>query len=109
MAAVPFLYLRHKSAGVLRAFEEQLPDAIDFLARSVRTGNAFSITLELLVPETSEPLRSEFRKVSSELALGSPLNEALKNLIARVPLLELRSSWPPCCYNAKPAAISPKP
>ena len=90
MAAIPFLYLRRQKARVLRAFEEQLPDAIDFLARSVRTGNAFSITLELLIPETTEPLRSEFRKVSSELALGSPLDEALKNLVARVPLLELR-------------------
>jgi tight adherence protein B len=90
LGAVPFLYLLHRTAKTMRAFQEQLPDAIDFLARSVRTGNAFSITLELLIPETIEPLRSEFLKVSRELALGSALDVALKNLVARVPLLELR-------------------
>jgi len=90
MAAIPFLYLWHKTTKTMRAFQEQLPDAIDFLARSVRTGNAFSITLELLIPETTEPLRSEFLKVSRELALGSALDVALKNLVVRVPLLELR-------------------
>ena len=90
LGAVPFLYLLHRTSKTMRAFQEQLPDAIDFLARSVRTGNAFSITLELLIPETTEPLRSEFLKVSRELALGSALDVALKNLVARVPLLELR-------------------
>jgi tight adherence protein B len=90
LGAVPFLYLLHRTSKIMRAFQEQLPDAIDFLARSVRTGNAFSITLEMLIPETTEPLRSEFLKVSRELALGSALEVALKNLVARVPLLELR-------------------
>jgi tight adherence protein B len=88
--SLPFLYVRRRSSRFLRAFEEQLPDAIDFLARSVRTGNAFSISLEMLVPETAEPLRSSFLRVTRELALGVPLDTALRSLMERVPLLELR-------------------
>jgi len=87
---LPFLYIRRKSQKFLKAFEEQLPDAIDFLARSLRVGNALTISLEMMIPETAEPLRSEFLRVTRELTLGAPLATALNKLVARVPLIELR-------------------
>jgi tight adherence protein B len=89
-AALPFLYLRSKSGRFVRAFEEQLPDAVDFLARSLRSGTALSLSLESVVAETSDPIKSQFLAVTRELALGAPIEVALKNLLARVPLLELR-------------------
>jgi tight adherence protein B len=89
-AAIPFLYIRRKSQAFLRAFEDQLPDAVDFLARSLRVGNALTISLEMMIPETTEPLRSEFLRVTRELAFGAPLDVALKQLLARVPLVEVR-------------------
>src|SRR6185295_12005541 len=72
-AALPFLYLRSKSNQFVKAFEEQLPDAVDFLARSLRSGTALSLGLEAVVAETAEPLRSQFLAVTRELALGAPL------------------------------------
>ena len=74
----------------LAAIEEQFPEALDFLARSVRAGNAFSIGLELLGTETNEPLKSEITKMTREMALGARLEDALNGLIARVPLVEVR-------------------
>jgi tight adherence protein B len=74
----------------MAAIEEQLPDALDFIARSVRAGNALSISLEMLAGEAREPLRSEFLKVSREQALGASLETALGNLLTRVPLIEAR-------------------
>jgi tight adherence protein B len=89
-ASLPFLYVKRKANSLMRAFEAQLPEALDFLARSVRAGNALSVSIEMLIPEAAEPLGSEFRRVSREQSLGASTETALKNLIARVPLMELR-------------------
>ncbi len=74
----------------LAAMEEQFPDALEFLARSVRAGNAFSVGLELLAGEIGDPLKPEFLKLTREMALGAGLEEALYRLIGRVPLPEVR-------------------
>jgi tight adherence protein B len=87
---IPFLYIRRKSKRFIAAFEEQLPDAVDFLARSLRSGTALSLSMEMVAAETPEPLRSQFLLVTRELALGAPLEPTLKKLVGRVPLLELR-------------------
>jgi len=89
-AILPFWYLRRAARKFIIAFEEQLPDALDFLARSVRTGNALSISLEMLIPETHEPVRSEIQRVAREQALGASLEAALRGLVQRVPILEVR-------------------
>jgi Flp pilus assembly protein TadB len=89
-AALPRLYFARKHRARMTAIEEQFPDALDFIARSVRAGNALSISLEMLAGEASEPLRSEFLKVSREQALGASLDAALGNLVSRVPLVETR-------------------
>jgi tight adherence protein B len=70
--------------------EEQLPEALDFLARSMRAGHAFSISLEMLGGETPEPLGQEIRVLFNELNLGAPLEPALAGLAARVPLLDVQ-------------------
>jgi tight adherence protein B len=56
----------------------------------VRAGNAFSIALELYAAEAKEPLKSAFLKVTREMALGAGLEDALRGLIDRVPLFEVR-------------------
>jgi tight adherence protein B len=84
------LYRSQRRDKRLAAIEEQFPEALDFLGRSVRAGNAFSIALELLAEESSEPLKSEVRKLTREMALGSGLEDALYGLVARIPLLEVR-------------------
>lgn len=89
-AALPRVYFARKHRARMTAIEEQFPDALDFIARSVRAGNALSISLEMLAGEASEPLRSEFLKVSREQALGASLDAALGNLVSRVPLVETR-------------------
>jgi tight adherence protein B len=89
-AAIPRFYRAKHRDKRLSAIEEQFPDALDFLARSVRAGNAFSIALELLAGEAVEPLKSEIVKVTREMALGAGLEDALLGLIARIPLLEIR-------------------
>jgi len=88
--AAPYLYVRHKRTKRLNALEEQLPDALDFLARSMRAGHAFSISLEMIGEEIADPLGQEFRALFNEQNLGAPLDIALRNFGERVPLLDAR-------------------
>jgi tight adherence protein B len=88
--AVPKIYRARHRDKRFGAIEEQFPEALDFLARSVRAGNAFSMALELLAEEATEPLKSEVAKVTREMALGAGLEDALHGLVGRIPLLEVR-------------------
>jgi len=86
----PYLIVRQKRKKRLAQLEEQFPEALDFLARSMRAGHAFSISLEMLGEELSDPLGQEFRALFNEQNLGAPLDIALRNFSARVPLLDAR-------------------
>jgi tight adherence protein B len=88
--AVPYLIVRHKRKVRMDTLEEQFPGALDFLARSMRAGHAFSISLEMLGEEMADPLGQEFRALFNEQNLGAPLDVALRNFTLRVPLLDVR-------------------
>jgi tight adherence protein B len=87
---IPYLIVRHKRSVRLNRLEEQFPDALDFLARSMRAGHAFSISLEMIGEEMADPLGQEFRALFNEQNLGAPLDIALRNFTLRVPLLDVR-------------------
>jgi tight adherence protein B len=87
---LPYLRVARARSQRLGAFEEQFPEALEFMARAMRAGHAFSIALEMLSEESPQPLANEFRKVFNEHNLGLPIETALGNLTARVPLLDVR-------------------
>ncbi len=87
---LPLLYIWRRGSKRLGRFEEQFPDALEFVARSMRAGHAFSVSLEMLHQEFSDPLGSEFRKTFDEQNLGLPLDLALEKLGARMPLMDVR-------------------
>jgi tight adherence protein B len=88
--SIPYLIVRSKRKKRLATLEEQFPEALDFLARSMRAGHAFSISLEMLGEEMADPLGQEFRALFNEQNLGAPLDIALRNFTMRVPLLDVR-------------------
>ncbi len=87
--SLPYLFLMYKRRKRLAAFEEQFPEALDFLARSMRAGHAFSVSLEMLADESPDPLGLEFRQVFNEQNLGAPIEVAMRNLFYRVPLIDV--------------------
>lgn len=89
-AMIPVAYVGMKRAKRMSQFEEQFPEALDFLARSMRAGHGFSVALEMLSAESVDPLGTEFRRVFNEQNLGSPIETALRNLTQRMPLLDVR-------------------
>ena len=89
-ALVPFLLTFRKRSKRMAQFEEQFPEALNFLSRSMRAGHAFSIGLEMLVADAPEPLGSAFRQMLNDLHLGSTLEASMAKLVASVPLIDVR-------------------
>jgi len=87
--ALPLLLVSRKRSRRLRRFEEQFPDSLEFVARSMRAGHAFSVSLEMLHREFQDPLASEFHRTFDEHNLGLPLDAALEKLARRVPLMDV--------------------
>ncbi|MFN0169415.1 MAG: type II secretion system F family protein [Bryobacteraceae bacterium] len=90
LAAIPIAYIMRVRIKRLEKFEENLPDSIDLFTRTMRAGHNIHSGLETMADETLEPVRGEFKKLMEELALGSPIEEALRNLGERVPLIDLK-------------------
>ena len=88
-AAAPFAYVWRKRWARLRRFEELFPESLEFVARSMRAGHAFSVSLEMIHREFQEPLAGEFRRTFEEHNLGLPLDVSLQKLAKRVPLLDV--------------------
>jgi tight adherence protein B len=86
----PYFVLRKKRRKRLDTLESQLPEALDFLARSMRAGHALTISLTMAGDELPEPISREFRTLAHEQNLGSPMDVALDSMCNRVPLLDLR-------------------
>lgn len=87
---LPYLFVLRQRTKRLDSFEAQFPEALDFLARSMRAGHAFSISLEMMSEEMPDPVGMEFRTLFNEQNLGAPIELALRNLTERVPLLDVR-------------------
>jgi len=89
-ASSPLGYIFFKRSRRLHAFEKGFPEVIELLSRSVRAGHSFTTGLEMVATDLPEPVSGEFRIAFDEQRFGLPLRDALLNLCARVPLLDLR-------------------
>jgi tight adherence protein B len=89
-AFLPYSFVSYRRQKRFEKIEELFPEAIDTLARAVRAGHAFTTALEMIANEISEPLASEFRKLFEEQKFGMPVRDALMNLTARVPLVDIK-------------------
>ena len=88
-AALPVLYVSRLKTRRLHKFEEQFPESLEFVSRSMRAGHAFSVALEMINREFQDPLGGEFRRTFDEHNLGLPLETALLKFAKRVPSLDV--------------------
>jgi tight adherence protein B len=89
-ACLPYLYVRRRKARFLRTFEEQLPEAIDLLARAMRAGHPLSAGLKMAADEAAEPVAGAFRRVFEEQRFGIPYEDALMGMADRIELVDVR-------------------
>lgn len=86
----PYVYLLVREKQFLGKFDEQLPEALDLLARAVRSGHAIASGFELIAGEMEDPIKSEFRATVDEINMGLSLKDAFDNFCVRVPSTDLR-------------------
>jgi tight adherence protein B len=85
LSFAPNLYVGFAAKRRVKAFNNQLGDAINLLANSLRSGYSFLQSMELVSREAPAPMSSEFRRVVQEVGLGLSTADALANLLRRVP------------------------
>ncbi|TCT07513.1 type II secretion system F family protein [Aquabacter spiritensis] len=86
----PILVLRHLRDRRFARFAEELPNALDLIARGVRAGRPINDCIHTAARETRDPVRREFRIVEDEQQLGASLSEAVDRMATRVPIDETR-------------------
>ena len=89
-AALPCWRLLRARQRRLARIEQQLPEALDLMGRSMRAGHAFPTALKMVGDELRAPLGSEMRIVFDEVNFGVAMGDALGNLASRVPSTDLR-------------------
>ena len=70
-------------------FSSQLPDALDVVVRSLRSGHPVSVALGMVGREMPDPVGSEFGITIDEMTYGLDMPRALRNLADRVGVADL--------------------
>jgi len=90
MGALPFGWLLWRRRKRFKMFARQLPDALELIARALRSGHSLASGLHVVVEEMPAPISTEFAIAYEEQNLGLPLETALKNMLNRTPNMDLK-------------------
>ena len=85
-----FFWVNSKAKKRMSMLEEQLPDAVELMVRSLRVGHPFASALGIVAKEIPDPLATEMGVIADESAYGRDVGEALKNMAERLDNQDLR-------------------
>ncbi|MCE7030320.1 type II secretion system F family protein [Jiella avicenniae] len=85
---VPRYLLSRARKKRFAAFTQEFPNAIDLIVRGVKSGLPLNDTLRMVSSETSEPVRSEFRRIVESQQMGMSIGEAVERLYRNIPTSE---------------------
>lgn len=86
----PYIYLYILREIRFSKFGDLLPEAVDLMSRGLRAGHSIQAVLEMVGNEIADPVGMEFRALHKEQTLGLPLRDAMRGLVDRVPLDDMR-------------------
>jgi tight adherence protein B len=81
-------YVKTQRAKRTKKFLEEFPNAIDIVTRGVKTGLPLGDCIKAIASEGQEPVRSEFRRIVEDMAVGLTLPHALVRFTQRMPIME---------------------
>ncbi|MGC1272837.1 MAG: type II secretion system F family protein [Planctomycetaceae bacterium] len=87
---LPLGWLWWRRRGRFKAFAKQLPDALELIGRALRSGHSLASGMHVVVAEMPAPVSTEFSRAYEEQNLGIPIEQALKNMLGRMPNLDLK-------------------
>ncbi len=85
-----YMWINKKAKKRMEMLNEQLPDAVELMVRSLRVGHPFSASIGIVSKEVPDPLGSEFGMIADEAAYGRDVAESLKAFAERVDSQDLR-------------------
>lgn len=88
MLALAILYIAR--GRYIRKLQEQLPPALEMLARGVRAGESLDQAVGMVGEKSPEPLAKEFRRCAKQLQMGLSMSAVMRALVFRVRLTDLR-------------------
>jgi tight adherence protein B len=87
--ALPWIQMQRLAHKRMRAFEEQLPAALELVTRALRAGNSLTFALQMVGEELSDPVGTEFTHVVHQVKLGKNVDTALDELAYRITVGDL--------------------
>ncbi|GGE60166.1 type II secretion system F family protein [Actibacterium pelagium] len=85
-----YVWISRTAKKRLGLIEEQLPDAVDLMVRSLRVGHPFASAVNIVATEIPDPLGSEFGVIADESSYGGNISDSLKDLAERVDMQDMR-------------------
>lgn len=82
-------YVSRRRTERISTFEEQLPDAIELMVRSLRVGHPLSVAVAAVGQEMPAPIGEEFARAANKVTYGMTVPEAFREMQERVPIPDL--------------------
>ena len=90
LGMLPMLYVMYLRGQRLSKFGAQLCEALELVARALRAGHSLAAAMHTVAEEMPNPIAKEFGRVYEEQNLGLGLEQAMRNLVERVPNMDLK-------------------
>ena len=90
MGGLPLIWVLMRRKKRMKQFAAQLPEALEMIARTLRSGQSLGFGISLVSNEMGQPISGEFNRVFEEQNLGIPMEQSLKELAERIPNLDLK-------------------
>ena len=88
--SLPLMWLVLRRKSRFKKFGKQLPDALELVGRALRSGHSLASGLHVVVQEMPAPIASEFANVYEAQNLGIPIEQAMRDMLKRMPNLDLK-------------------
>lgn len=85
-----YFWVNKKAKKRIELMEEQLPDAVELMVRSLRVGHPFASAIGIVSKEIPDPLGTEFGMIGDEAAYGRDPAESLKAFAERMDNQDIR-------------------
>lgn len=85
-----YVWVSRKAKKRMDLMDEQLPDAVELMVRSLRVGHPFTSAVAIVSREVADPLGTEFGMIADEAAYGRDISESLKEFAERMDSQDLR-------------------
>jgi tight adherence protein B len=88
-AGLPRFFVSFMLRRRMKKFIGELPNALDVMVRSIKSGLPLNDAIRLIASEAKEPVKGEFRKVLEAQQMGLSVPEAIARMHLSVPLQEV--------------------